>query len=278
MVLRPPKNDALINTAEPLRILVASQLGTVGKSTVAANLLVPYLGCRAVHSVETTNLDASQYGVPVRQYSSSRLSELRIDLALDDDHSVVDLGASNFNSFVQQLHAANLFGAFSHCALVSDSSPRSQIEIIHTYETFRRFGMHPSKFRLILNRVSVPDARSQEEMDEAITNQFELLFHFKEQHPEFWLNPRCFVPNLADLFGSLRALNTSMREVLQDDTDYRALIRARNREGDAAGALDAAKRALVGELAVGAAFYLGIAFNELDIRNHSDNHQNGATT
>ncbi|HKU25935.1 MAG TPA: hypothetical protein VJQ54_10725, partial [Candidatus Sulfotelmatobacter sp.] len=100
MVLRPPKNDALINTAEPLRILVASQLGTVGKSTVAANLLVPYLGCRAVHSVETTNLDASQYGVPVRQYSSSRLSELRIDLALDDDHSVVDLGASNFNSFV----------------------------------------------------------------------------------------------------------------------------------------------------------------------------------
>jgi hypothetical protein len=62
--------DARLETTEvatpsggpQIRVLVARHVGTVGKSTMVANLLEPRTG-GAVGSVETTNIGAGAYGV-----------------------------------------------------------------------------------------------------------------------------------------------------------------------------------------------------------------------
>ena len=196
-----------------LRILVACQVGRTGKSTVADTVLATRLGGK-IFSVDSVNQDASQYGAKVRSYFADDLLKLRRDMTQARHPVIVDLGASDFAVFVEKMSAANLFMDFTHCVVVTDPTQRGQEEAITTYETLRGLGMDNAKFRFVLNK-----ARTVRK----IALQFEYLFAYAAENPEFKMNTDCWLPE-HDLFIGLHESGQGYREVLADKTDYQPLV------------------------------------------------------
>jgi MinD-like ATPase involved in chromosome partitioning or flagellar assembly len=246
----------------PLRVLVASSLGTVGKSTISENVVLPGLGCKRLYAVESPNVENTKYGVPVELFGADELPEMRRAIMTDKDPVIVDLGASDFGNFVEALYDANLFPMFDYCVLVGDPTDRGQEAVVGTHKTFSGFGMPAEKFRLVLNRV----AMSVRDQKAAVLSQFHFLFQFAEKNPAFWINPECLVPELATLFTELKDAGRSLGEVLADQTDYEDLAYTLSCAGDAAGADNAARRGVVAQYAIGANAYFERAYKLLDLR------------
>ncbi|MGF6440620.1 hypothetical protein [Paraburkholderia youngii] len=203
------------------RTLVACQVGRTGKSTVADTLLATPLNGK-IFSVESVNQDASQYGAEVVIYRADNMRKLRSDMTIADHPVIVDLGSSDFGTFIEKMGAANLFMDFTHCVIVTDPTQRGQEEAITTYETLSGLGMDPSMFRFVLNKartvISLPA-------------QFDILFAHAAANPGFPLNPDCWLPE-NDLFAGLHESGQSYREVMQDTTNYKALIKKARKSGD----------------------------------------------
>lgn len=245
-----------------LRVLVASSSGGVGKSTIAESLLLPGLGCKCIYSVEAENGAGSKYAVPVKEFVASEVLDLWREIGTDPDSVIVDLGASDFSNFVGELHEANLLANFDYCVLVANANERSELSAASTFETFRNFGFAPEKFRLVLNRVTMP-GRVRESV---VAAQFPHLDRYAKSHPEFWFKPGCAVPEMEKVFAALREENLSLREALADTTDYVGLNSKCLDNKDVEGADRAIRLSIVTQLARNAQSHFDRAFNALDLR------------
>lgn len=248
-------------TRKRLRVLVASSSGGVGKSTIAESLLLPGLGCKCIYSVEAENGAGSKYAVPVKEFFASEVLDLWRDIGVDPDSVITDLGASDFSNFVGELHEANLLANFDYCVLVANANERAELSAVSTFETFRNFGFAPEKFRLVLNRVTMP-GRIREA---AVVAQFPHLTQYSELHPEFCFDPACFVPEMEKAFAALREENLSLREAIADETDYVSLNSKCLDNNDAEGAERAIRLAIVTQLARNAQSHFDRAFKALDL-------------
>ncbi|MFL9935218.1 hypothetical protein P0D88_40315 [Paraburkholderia sp. RL18-103-BIB-C] len=222
------------------RILVACQVGRTGKSTIADSVLASGLGGE-IFSVESLNQDASQYGARVRVYRADDMRKLRTDMSLADHPVIVDLGSSDFALFVEKMGKANLFMDFTHCVIVTDPTQRGQEEAITTYETLRALGIENSQFRIVLNK-----ARTVITLEA----QFDILFGHAATDPGFPLNPACWLPE-HDLFAGLHESGQGYREVLEDNTDYKPLIRKALKDGNREVSQDYALRQINQRMAMG---------------------------
>ncbi|MGF6408766.1 hypothetical protein [Paraburkholderia sp. MM5482-R1] len=239
---------------DSLRILVACQVGRTGKSTVADIVLATRLDGK-IFSVDSVNQDASQYGAKVRSYFADDLLKLRRDMMQARHPVIVDLGASDFAVFVEKMAAANLFMDFTHCVIVTDPTQRGQEEALTTYETLRGLGMDRSKFRFVLNK-----ARTVRK----IALQFEYLFAYAAENPDFEINADCWLPE-HDLFIGLHESGQGYREVLADTTDYQPLIDRALEAGDRELASEHSLRQINQRMAMGMQIHFDRCFAALDI-------------
>jgi hypothetical protein len=239
---------------DSLRIFVACQVGRTGKSTVADTVLHTRLGGE-IFSVDSVNQDASQYGAKVRPYFADDLLTMRRDMLQARHPVIVDLGASDFAVFVEKMAAANLFMDFTHCVIVTDPTQRGQEEALTTYVTLRELGIANSKFRVVLNK-----ARTVRK----IRHQFELMFAYAQEHPEFKLNEDCWLPS-HDLFVGLHEAGQGYREVLADKTEYQPLIDQAIEAGDRELAESHTLRLINQRMAMGMQVHLDRCFAALDI-------------
>jgi hypothetical protein len=247
----------------PLRVLVATSLGTAGKSTIAENVVLPALGSKGLYVVESPSVGKTlKYGVPVDMFTASDMRAMHRQMMGDTDPVILDLGASDFGNFVTALHAANVLPAFDYCILIATPTERGQAAVLTTYETFRKFGMPQHKFRVLLNRVDM----SFDGTDESVRDQFSILFRHADENPGFWIQSGCMLPELNDLFIGLKDAGMSLGQALEDKTDYDELAYTRSRQGDVAGTDDATMRGVVCQVAMGAQAYFERAFKLLDLR------------
>ncbi|WP_090812074.1 hypothetical protein [Paraburkholderia tuberum] len=244
--------------AGKIAILVTGQVGMTGKSTVSANVLHPRLGGR-LFSVDSVNQDAKQYGAEVEAIFAADLHEMRVEMLRTSEPIVVDLGASDFTTFVQQMAAANMARPFNYVVIVTDTSRRGQEEAIGTYETLCRLGMPTDRFRFVLNKATI-GAR-----DRAIHQQFPVLFAYKRANPNFPLNENCYLPDHG-LFRALHESGQTFKEALNDRTGYDPLITTADLEGDDATAITLSRKALAQALAASMEEYFEHAYKELDIQ------------
>ncbi|MFL9910491.1 hypothetical protein [Paraburkholderia sp. RL17-337-BIB-A] len=87
------------------------------------------------------NQDATQYGAAVESFFGDDLHEMRLEMLRAIEPVVVDLGASGFTNFVEQLAAANMAKSFDNDVIATDTSRRGQEEAITTYQTLRGLGI-----------------------------------------------------------------------------------------------------------------------------------------
>ncbi|CAN7744414.1 hypothetical protein LJR267_010488 [Paraburkholderia hospita] len=159
------------------KILIISNYGGVGKSTLAGCLIHPRTGGEIL-SVESNNLDASAYGLPVHQYAAAEYTQYYADLRRYSafGNTISDIGASNVEKFIDHLIKSGGHEQFDYVVVPATVGMRGESESISTLLTLLdNVGVAPARIRVVLNQVDKCRRNTP------IEQHFERLFAFADQ-------------------------------------------------------------------------------------------------
>jgi hypothetical protein len=242
------------------KILIIHNFGGVGKSTIAACLIHPRTGGEIL-SVESSNLDASAYGLPVHQYAAAEYTEFYGDLRRYSafGNTISDIGASNVEKFIDHLIKSGGHEQFDYVVVPATAGMRGETESITTLLTLLdSVGVAPARIRVVLNQVD------KARRNTPIEKHFERLFAFANQDGRVQLNPKCWLPKL-DVFSILASATRSWSSVRSDHTDYDSKIKEAHLAKQTRAVDEAVNNALMQELVGRASQYVDAAWDALDI-------------
>lgn len=202
-----------------MKAVIINYTGTVGKTTVAANLLSPRMSGAPIYAIESINETAENVGLDVEKLRGNKFRELFQKLMLED-HAIVDVGASNVEDFM-----ANL-GDFEEAHEEIDfyivpvtSGTKEQKETLSMIGTLAAMGIPKEKIRVIFNRVK-----------QDVSSEFPIIIAYHNQVRNFWLNEQCAIYE-TELFDALSIKRMSLEALMADETDYKVLLK--NKEASA---------------------------------------------
>ncbi|QCP47862.1 hypothetical protein FAZ95_00880 [Trinickia violacea] len=219
------------------RFLVIHTCGSLGKSALAGVLLMPRLGEGDLLSVETTNLDAAQFGQKVKRFDPEHFTHYVSSLTAAPGNTVTDVGASCFLVFLNGLMQTGALQMFDYVIVPTDRTQRAQTETVTTIHTLLDAGLDVDRVRILLNKATRPTQVNPIQM------QFHYLFALADADPRLKVDPECFLEN-QPLFSTMVSLRKSWAELMADTTDYQAQLAATE------GRLDAARLEIVNKITV----------------------------
>lgn len=197
------------------KVAVISFSGKVGKTTIAAHLLSPRMNDAPIFAIETQNETASSLGMEVEKLSGEKYLSLYKKLLTMDD-AIIDVGASNIEDFLDKMIKIDESHVeFDYFVVPVTSDPSIQRECVKTIQVLADIGIPADKIRVVFNRVS---ADAEEE--------FPAIIGFAKKSKTCIANPECAIYE-AEVFALLASKKLSIGAVLADETDYRALIKAK---------------------------------------------------
>lgn len=197
-----------------MKIAIVNFSGNVGKSTIARNLLKPRVAGAKIISVETINSDT----LDEQRLKGKYFLEILEELHLSDD-TIVDVGASNIEEFIRlmgQYDGSQDDFDFFLIPVVGDPKPIR--DTIGTINTLSVMGVAPSKIKTIFNRL---------EPDEPVEKVFSSIFRYHEKMKSFTLRPKAAII-VSEIYRNLTDSQTTLEEILADETDYKAKLRETN--------------------------------------------------
>lgn len=216
------------------KIAVMNFSGNAGKSTISRHLLAPRMNNAAVIPVETINSDDTED--TALNLKGRQFAELMEALAVMDD-AVVDVGASNVESFIAQMKDYRGSHEDFDYFVVPTVPKKKQIrDTIATIDTLREIGVPADKIRVVFNMV---------ERDEDVERAFSGLFDYHQDAGSFTLRPGAVI-GVSEIFGKIG--NSSIQEILSDETDLKAELQAAN---DPDKKLSISRKIAIRRLAVG---------------------------
>lgn len=196
-----------------MRIAVLNYSGSVGKTVIAAHLLAPRMNGAPIFAVESTNESAADLGLDIDQLRGAQFGKLFRELSSLDD-AIVDVGASNIEDFLDQMMKySDGHEEFDYFVLPVISSGKAQRETIKTIQALSGIGVEPARIRVVFNRVEAD-----------VVEEFAPILGYQIASKSFVANPAAAVFD-NEVFDLLAAKRTTVNEVVQDSTDYRALLR-----------------------------------------------------
>jgi hypothetical protein len=115
--------------------------------------------------------------------------------------------------------------------------------------------MPNDKFRFVLNKARI---------GREIRLQYSVLFTYQRSHPDFPLNPDCYLPEHG-LFRALQESGQTHQEALNDTTDYDPRLEKAVLEGNDREAVMLSRKAFFQALAVSIEEYFERAYPQLCI-------------
>ena len=226
-----------------MKIAVINFSGNVGKSTVAKHMLAPRINNATFISVESINADEGD-GNSMRGKQFGALSE---QLMLRDA-IIVDVGSSNVEDFFRLMGQYRGSHEDIDLFVVPAVKEAKQIkDTIATISALSSLGVGAKKIRVVFNRV---------EVDESIEDSFYPLIAYHEDTKAFTLRTKAAI-QYSELYQRLRPYNTTITELLLDNTDYKAVLRDAKTE---ASRTEAAARVSMRRLAASAQANLDTVF------------------
>ncbi|GAB6091716.1 StbB family protein [Spirochaeta dissipatitropha] len=203
-----------------MKCIVLSYTGTVGKTTLAANLLRPRMNDATVIAIESINESTEELGIESEKLSGQRFKELFSKLLYLDD-AIVDVGASNIEAFLDGLAMyEDSHLEFDFFIIPVTPGTKEQKETISLLLTLQNYGINPDKIRIVYNRV-----------ESDVELEFDLLCRFFRKNPEYDFNPGLAIKE-NELFDALAIQRKSIHEILSDQTDYRQQLRDLHKSAD----------------------------------------------
>ncbi|MDG6381267.1 StbB family protein [Pseudomonas savastanoi pv. phaseolicola] len=195
------------------KVVVINYTGTVGKTTIAANLLWPRMGGAPLYAIESINETAENLGLDVEKLRGNAFRELFKRLMLEDQ-AIIDVGASNVEDFMANLEEFDeAHEEVDYFVIPVTSGTKEQKETVSMIGSLASLGVPPEKILVLFNRVK-----------KDVNAEFPIIFAYHQRAGAFTLNPECAVFESA-LFDALSIHRISMQTVMDDDTDYKTLLK-----------------------------------------------------
>lgn len=195
------------------KVAVVNYTGTVGKTTIAGNLLVPRMGDAKFFAIESINETAESIGIDVSKYRGDKFREVFKALIIADN-AIIDVGASNVEDFM--IHMEGFDGAYEeidYFVVPVTSGTKEQKETIAMIKSLVAIGVAATKIRIVFNRV----LRDVEE-------EFPMIINYHAEANTFWVDPECAIFE-TELFDALSVNKISLDTLLTDEVDYKTLLR-----------------------------------------------------
>ncbi|ANQ23750.1 stability protein [Vibrio natriegens] len=196
-----------------IKIAVLNNSGNVGKSTICNTLLIPRIENSELIRVETINEDGSS-GEKLAAKDMTNIIE-RIDIL---DKAIIDIGSSNIETFIKGIKEN--IGAHEDIdfyLLPVTPDIKQQKDTWNTIDELLDMEVEPNRIGVILNRVdtSLP-----------LESQFKQLYEsgILKQTATPTIQDCLVIPD-SQVFTLLEVIGSSFHEAVNDDTDYRKVIR-----------------------------------------------------
>jgi hypothetical protein len=194
-------------------IVMINNSGNTGKSTSADNLIAPRLTDAKIVRIETIN---THDGDADENMTGKQYGDL-VDGAALFDNIVVDVGSSNIEVFLRLMNqykgSHNMWDYFVVPVVPSNKQIK---DTIATIESLSASGISPDKIRLLFNKV--------ESADSDLEKVFAPLFAYHQAENKFILNKDAVIYE-HEFFTRTREQGKTIKDILDDDTDYNSLIK-----------------------------------------------------
>ncbi|MCD9492608.1 transcriptional regulator [Photobacterium phosphoreum] len=197
-----------------LKIVVLNNSGNVGKSLICERLLQPRIPNSSIIKIETINADGSDD----EKLSAKNTVEVRTQIDMTDI-CIVDVGASNIETFLNSL--SKMTDTIEDIDLfIIPTTPKAKqlTDTVNTVLSLESLDIPTEKIRIIMNMY---------DSDFAVEKQYPLLFS-DTSLSELCLDKmenQFVIPN-TELFDLALEAELDYKNIVNDDNDYRALIRA----------------------------------------------------
>lgn len=199
-----------------MKVVVISMVGNIGKSTIAANMLMPRMKNPKFFSIETINSGAEMDGISVEKMKGKNFGELTDEIMRIDDDVIVDVGTTNFDDFVKLMQQfAGSQEEFDYFIVPVVKDEKCQRDTVKTIRKLKALGIDKKRIRVIFNQV---------EVDDEVESDFAPIFGLCELE-------KCAVANKNaviyrnEIFDRIKSTGKPLGEISEDKTDYRAKLR-----------------------------------------------------
>jgi hypothetical protein len=234
-----------------MKIAVVNYCGTVGKTTIASELLAPRMEGAQLFAIETVNETAAELGLTVEQLRGRQFGDLFRELMMAEA-AIVDVGASNAEEFLNRMGSY----AGSHSEIDSfivpvTSGVKEQSESIKTVRTLASVGVPRERIRVVFNRVL-----------DSVEEEFVAVLGFAATSGACVANVDAAIHE-NEVFHLLARKRTTINAVLADPTDFRELVRSLSKTKDRTQMQHAADMHAIRSLARGVKEQLDDAYTAL---------------
>lgn len=196
-----------------MKVVIINYTGTVGKTTIAANLLSPRMHGAPIYAIESINETAQELGLDVEKLGGSKFRELFKKLMMEDQ-AIIDVGASNVEAFMANLSGfEEAHDEIDYYVVPVTSGTKEQKETTTLIGTLTAMDIPAHKIRLVFNRVKSD-----------VESEFPIVISFHERANSFRLNPQCAIFE-TELFDALSVKQISLSSLLADETDYKTMLK-----------------------------------------------------
>ena len=183
--------------------------GNVGKSTLARHLFAPRIGADVI-SVETINSDEGGTQVSAGQFRFIQ------EHLLENDNAVIDVGASNIEEFMSGLKRFRASHEDIDLFIIPVvPAVKQQKDTIGTVDALAQLGVPANKIKLVFNQME--DGKDVEDV-------FGAILAYAKVEKKCKASPAAVVYT-NELFEDIKRIGKSVHELVQDSTDYRAVMR-----------------------------------------------------
>jgi hypothetical protein len=196
-----------------MKVCVINYSGNVGKTTVAANLLMPRMGAE-LFSVESLNQDAAGDNVAAKRLRAQRFGELQNEL-LKRESAIVDVGASNVETYLEMMSAyAESQHDYDYYVVPTVKDRKQTADTLNTISALRALGVGPERIKVVFNKI---------EKHDVLPEEFEALFGMAGRGELHIDQGAVLFKN--EVFEMIKDCDQSLADVIADPTDHREALR-----------------------------------------------------
>ncbi len=198
------------------KIVVLNAVGNTGKSLLASEFLKQRMPFADLIRIETINSHGEDDHTAKLSARSSEEVWEKIDMS---DQTIIDVGASNYEQFIQRL--SENFGAhedFNAFIIPTTSDPKAQEDTLATIEQLMFIGVEPQNIRIIFNKYDPFD--SVKRMYSKIFGRFDITQQLSLDNARHHITIKH-----SEAFPSAQEKGIKFTDIANDETDYRKLMR-----------------------------------------------------
>jgi hypothetical protein len=198
-----------------MKVAVINFSGNVGKSTISAHLLHPYMNNCPIFSIESLNTDSAADGMEVEKIRGKKFGDLQEQLLVLET-AIIDIGASNVDDFLKMM--AKYHGShedFDYFLIPVVKEKKQQADTINTIRSLAAMGIPAKKIKILFNKL---------DSDDVVEEEFSAIFGLHQLEKNFTLIPQAVI-YYNEVFEKVKVIGKSISAILADPINYRQQLR-----------------------------------------------------